>query len=103
MEDMKNYNEKIKRTLTRLVELCTKHRFILLFMILGTAVGFALIRTSEYIDVPRNETRFVEEKLKIKYKQIDLEALASFDAAQQDEQIEVGSQFNPNRNNPFVD
>lgn len=103
MEDMKKYNDKIKRSLTGLVELCTKHRFILLFIILGTAVGFALIRTSEYIDVPRNETRFVEEKLKIKYKQIDLEALASFDAAQQDEQIEVGSQFNPNRNNPFVD
>ena len=103
MEDMKKYSLKLQHTASQIVQLCTKHRFILLFMILGTAVGFALIRTSSYIDVPRNEARFIEEKLKIKYKQIDLESLASFDAAQQDEQIEVGSQFNPNRNNPFVD
>lgn len=103
MQDTKKQLEKFQRFANKLILFGTKYRFILLFIILGTAVGFALVRTRSYLDIPRNETRFSEETLQINYKQIDLEALATFDAAEQDRQIEVGSKFNPDRNNPFID
>ena len=81
----------------------TRHRFILLFIILGTAIAFALIKTQSFIDIPRNEERYSEETLKIKYKQIDEETLALFAPTQDDKPVEVNSQFDPTRNNPFTD
>ena len=103
MKDLDKYIEKIKKLANNSVEMTTKHRFILLFIILGTAVGFALIRTSAFKDIPRNEQRYTDESLKIKYQQIDKQVLDSFADKQQDTNVEVGSQYDPTRVNPFVD
>ncbi len=103
MKDLDKYIEKIKKLTNTSIDVVTKHRFILLFIILGTAVGFALIRTSAFIDIPRNEQRFTDESSKIIYQQIDKETLDSFADKQQDTNVEVGSQYDPSRVNPFVD
>ncbi|MBP6962067.1 hypothetical protein KBB49_00855 [Candidatus Saccharibacteria bacterium] len=103
MEDIKAKLGKLKIFGDTGVGLITKHRFILLFMILGTAIAFALIKTQSFIDIPRNEDRYAEETLKIKYKQIDESTLALFAPTQDDKQVEVNSQFDPTRNNPFTD
>ena len=103
MDKLKSKFGKIKVLGSSSVVSITKHRFILLFIILGTAIAFALIKTQTFIDIPRNEERYVEETLKIKYKQIDMDTLATFAPTQDDKQVEVNSQFDPTRNNPFTD
>lgn len=103
MDDMKSKLGKIKVIGSSGALSITRHRFILLFIILGTAIAFALIKTQSFIDIPRNEERYSEETLKIKYKQIDEETLALFAPTQDDKPVEVNSQFDPTRNNPFTD
>lgn len=103
MDDLKSQLGKMKVFGSSSAVSITKHRFILLYIILGTAIGFALVKTQSFIDIPRNEDRYAEETLKIKYKQIDEETLAIFAPTQDDKQVEVNSQFDPTRNNPFTD
>lgn len=103
MENLKSKLSKIKVFGSLGATNITKHRFIMIFIILGTAVAFALVKTQSFIDIPRNEARYVEETLKIKYKQIDEETLAQFAPTQDDKPVEVNSQFDPTRNNPFTD
>jgi hypothetical protein len=103
MDDIKSKFGKIKVFGNSGAGILTKHRFILLFIILGTAIAFALVKTQSFIDIPRNEERYAEETLSIKYKQIDEETLARFAPTQDDKQVEVNSQFDPTRNNPFTD
>lgn len=103
MKNSEKYQEKIKATTSKYISLLTKHRLILLFAILGTAVAFALLKTQSFIDIPRNEQRYNEETLKIKYKQIDKDTLESFATEKNDTDVQVNSKFDPTRNNPFVD
>jgi len=103
MEDLKIKFGKIKLFGIAEAVNIAKHRFILLFVILGTAIAFALIKTQSFIDIPRNEERYAEETLKIKYKQIDEDTLALFASTQEDKQVDVSSQFDPTRSNPFTD
>lgn len=100
---MEKYGEKIKPVASKIITAVAKHRFVLLFFILGTAIGFALLRTQSYLDIPRNEQRFSDETLLIKYKKIDEETLNTFKSTTNDAGIDVGSQFEPDRNNPFAD
>jgi hypothetical protein len=101
MEDVKKYENKVKKIAISIADIATAHRFTLLFIILGAAIAFALLRTSSFIDIPRNEERYTTEALSISYKQIDEEVLNKFKEAGQDVSVEVGSQFDPDRTNPF--
>ncbi len=103
MKDMKNMTEKIQKLGISLIATATKHRFILIFIILGAAIAFALLRTQSFLSIPRNEDRFNEGKLSIRYKQIDTETLESFKSALNDQNTEVDSNFEPGRVNPFID
>ena len=81
----------------------SRHRFIVVIIIVGIALSFALIKTRSAIDVSRNETRYNEEVLKINYQQINNETLESFRLAEEDRKVEVNSSFDPTRQNPFVE
>ena len=95
--------EKPKNYASSATETATKHRIIFLFIILGAAISFALIRTQSYLNIGRNQTRYDEETAQIRYQKIDEEKLQAYEQEQQDKQIEVSSQFDPNRDNPFTD
>jgi hypothetical protein len=95
--------ERIRSYVPIALEIITKYRFTILFVILGGALGFALLSTQSFINVPRDEQRYSDETLKIKYKRIDEEALNSFRQQQQDQNIEVNSNFDPTRSNPFTE
>jgi hypothetical protein len=73
----------------------------ILCFILGAAIGLALLKTRSYLSVPRNEVRYSEEAAAIQYKSIDEKTLKEFEAAGSDKDIEVGSQFDPTRRDPF--
>ncbi len=103
MKDMKKSTEKLRLAGQKALMLATRHRFILIFVILGAALAFALLRTQSFLTIPRNETRFNEGKALIKYKQIDAKTLEDFKAALNDQANEVDSKFDPGRSNPFVD
>lgn len=101
MRDAKNTLESFKKLSTKLIDTASRHRVILMILLVGAAVSFALIKTRSFIDVPRNEAKYSEEKLKIRYSGIDQQTLQDFTSAQQDKAVEVNPQFEPNRSNPF--
>ncbi len=105
MEEKNNQSikEKVQSYIPILATKATKYRFTILFVILGGAIGFALLGTQTYIQIPRNEQRYSDETLKIKYKRIDQEALNTLKQKQQDGTIEVNSQYDPDRDNPFTE
>lgn len=103
MKDMQTTTEKARKAGQAFIVGATKHRFILIFVILGAAIAFALLRTQSFLSIPRNEARFNEGKALIKYKQIDSATLESFKSALDDETAEVDSKFAPGRSNPFID
>ena len=101
MNDLRNLSEKLRNYLTRYASVVTRYRFVVMFMIVGAAVSFALLKTRSFIDIPRNEERYNEEVLMIQYKSIDESILEEFKDAQQDDTIEVNPSFDPDRSNPF--
>lgn len=101
MNDIKTSLEKVKKIGIKIVENASRHRIIVMFAVVGVAVSFALIKTRSFIDIPRNESKYSEERLKIHYEAINEQTLNEFKAAEQDQSIEVNSKFNPNRSNPF--
>lgn len=102
-ESTQKHTEQLKKRFSSIITTVTKRRFILIFVILGAAISFALLRTQSYIDIPRNESRFNEGILTIKYKEIDAETLKSFQEKLDDQSVEVDAQFDPDRENPFID
>jgi hypothetical protein len=102
-KNKQSLQDKIKSRIPVVASLITKYRFTILFIILGCALGLALLNTQSYINVPRNEQRYSDESLKIKYKSIDDTALNSFKQEQQDQDVEVNSRYDPTRKNPFTE
>jgi hypothetical protein len=96
-------SEKLKTFTVSSLNFVASHRFILVIVIVGAALIFALLRTRSFIDIPRNETRYNEEYILINYKDINVETLERFKATDQDTKIEVNSNFDPNRQNPFTE
>ncbi len=103
MNDLKDKIQPAIQKALSLASLATAHRFTVLMMIIGIAVSFALIRTRTFLDIPRNETRYSDERAKINYKSIDEDVLNEFKQAADDQTIEINSQFEPERDNPFSD
>jgi len=101
MKDMKDSLQKAKKLSIRLLDVASRHRVILMAILVGIAVSFALVKTRSFIDIPRNEAKFTDEKLKIHYDSIDQQTLNDFKSAQQDTNVQVNPQFEPNRSNPF--
>jgi hypothetical protein len=103
MKEPKIQTEQMKKTAFAIIASLTKHRFVLIFVILGAAISFALLRTQNYIDIPRNETRYNEGVLTINYKEIDTETIKSFQEKIDDGNVSVDSQYDPDRDNPFIE
>lgn len=101
MNDISTTIEHLKKMSLKVVDNASRHRIIIMFVVVGIAVSFALIKTRSFIDIPRNESKYSEERLKIHYEAINEQTLNEFKAAEQDQSIEVYSKFNPNRSNPF--
>jgi hypothetical protein len=103
VDSLKKYTDKLQATGLSLTKTATSHRFVLLFIILGAAIAFALIRTGSYLSISRDQARYEQEKQAIQYQQIDKETLEKFRTENQDKDIQVDSNFDPDRNNPFTD
>ena len=81
--------EKIRAFLPVAIDKITKFRFTILFVILGAALAFALLKTLSYNNIARNEQRYSDESLRIKYKAINDESLNSFSQEQLDREVQV--------------
>lgn len=103
MDKIEKYIVKVKSISTKSINIVTNHRFTILFIILGTAVAFALIRTGSYLDISRDESRYSQETSAINYLQINKDTIKQFEITNQDQDIQVDSNFNPDRNNPFTE
>ncbi len=101
MDGLKKYTDQLQAKGLKIVRLATNHRFVLLFIILGSAIAFALVRTGSYLTIPRDQARYEQEVQAIQYKQIDKETLDKFRTDNQDKDIQVDSNFDPDRKNPF--
>ncbi|MCA9346472.1 hypothetical protein KC960_03195 [Candidatus Saccharibacteria bacterium] len=102
MKDLQKYLDKLKKFADSSIEFVANYRVLILFMILGLAVGFALYRTGTFINISRDEQRYTEETARIKYSKIDEKIIESFSDKKTDKNVEVNSQYDPTRSNPFV-
>ncbi len=98
---IQSLTSKGKKLVASLSDLIIHHQPVIIALILLASFGSALLMSQQFIDIPRNEDRYSDEALRVRFKQIDQEILAEFQEAQQDRTIEVNSNFEPNRDNPF--
>lgn len=103
MNELRDRFADIYRKLGTVADFAASHRFTALFIVMGLAVSFALLRSSTYLDIDRNEIRYSDEAVKINYKSIDEDILDEFSQASKDQTIQIDPQFDPNRDNPFSD
>lgn len=101
MSNINISSPNLKESAIRVINYAASKRLILLIIVVGGAIGLALVQTRSFLDVPRNEERYIEETLSIKYKQINTTILDEFKAATLDGDVNVDSSFNPNRSDPF--
>ena len=78
-----------------------KHRIVIIFLIASSAIMLALLQSRTYLNPERDEARYEEERVLINYSTVDQEIVDKLSATLEDQDINVDSNFVPNRNNPF--
>jgi hypothetical protein len=100
-DQMNQSKEKAQKLFRSAVVFTASHRAIIIFFIISVAVIVTLLQTRTFLDPGRNETRYQEEVVKIKYSTIDEEIVEKLKTTEEDANIDVGSNLVPDRNNPF--
>lgn len=95
--------EKITQSLESFIQFVTKHRFVFVFFIASSAVIAALLQSNSFLNPPRNESLYQEEKALINYSKINQEVVEKLRATQEDEDFEINPIFVPDRTNPFIE
>lgn len=95
--------EKIKSFLAKYLRVVQRNQVFIVILLVSAVLIFSLLRSRGYLDPVRNEERFSEGVLKIKYSTIDQSIIDEIGATLEDKDIEVDSNFEPGRNNPFAE
>ena len=103
MSDVKEIIEKSENTGLRAVGYVSKHRTVIIVVVICAAVLAAIVQTQSYLNPTRNEAKYTELKSSFNTKSIDNETLEKLQATQSDKTETVDSNFVPDRNNPFTE
>lgn len=102
-QDTKKSTDNLMKQSEAIVAFVTKHRIVIVFALAGAAILAALIQSNSYLNPPRNEAIYQDGVLLINYSQIDQEVVEKLRSSQNFTDIEIISDFVPNRDNPFVE
>lgn len=84
-----------------LVGFVRAHGILIMFLIAGGAIGFALLRSQAYLNPPRDEAKYQELSAGVNYSKIDYTLVKKLESALNDTDVTVTQKLAPNRNNPF--
>lgn len=102
-EKLNDYKSATIKKMSRLITFTSLHRLIIVFVIVGLALSFALLRTRSFLNPERNEARYNDEKLKINYKSVDYEIVNKLKETQQDSSVTVEKNLQQGRTDPFTE
>lgn len=102
-ESIAKYKEILQKRTFVFIEFITRHRAIVVFMIASAAVIAAVVQASTSLNPPRDETKFQEEVLLIDYSNIDQEIVEKLQQTQDSVGVDIDTDFDPTRNNPFAE
>lgn len=102
-DSMNTILESTKKQGEKIIGVIIKYRLTVVIMIAAASVMAALVQSGTYLNPPRNEERYSEEKVKINYSSIDEKIVEKLSKTQQDASIEVNENLVPSRNNPFAE
>ena len=102
---VKKQHVSLKEQLTHAVKSTqaklTGHGVFIMFVIAGAAIGFALYRSSTYLNPNRNENHYQEVSANNSYSKIDYTLVDKLQDALNDTDVTVNPELAPNRSNPF--
>lgn len=84
-----------------LVKVVKAHGVLIMFLVAGGAIGFALLRSQNYLNPPRDEAKYQELSAGVSYSKIDYTLVKKLESALSDTDVTVTQNLAPNRNNPF--
>lgn len=93
----------LKSSTSKIIAYITKYRFTAVFIVASASVIAAVVQSGTYLNPPRNDDRYNDEKLKINYSSIDKDIVEKLSKTQQDATVEVNENLVPSRNNPFTE
>lgn len=98
---MSGIKEKLQVLGKKALVFGTNHRMVIIFFITGIAILMALLQTRNYLNPVRNEDRYKEAVLKIKYTTIKDDIVEKLKNTENDPSVVVDPSLVPDRSNPF--
>lgn len=95
--------EKAKGSLGKYFNVLHRNQVFVVLLLVSAVLIMSLLRSRSYLNPERNEDRYNEGVLQIKYSTIDQKILTEIAGTLDDKNIEVDSSLEPGRNNPFAE
>ncbi len=92
---------QLRAVTTRARTVFAGHGVVIMFLIAGGSIGFALVRARSYLNPARDEERFTAATSKNKYSKIDYTLVNKLELSLNRAPIDVSQSLAPNRKNPF--
>lgn len=92
---------RLRAVTSRVSSLFAGHGVVIMFVIAGGTIGFALVRARSYLNPVRDESRYTEASAKNNYSKIDYTLVNKLEASLDRAPIDVTQSLAPNRKNPF--
>lgn len=92
---------QFKGAVTKVTETFATHGVVIMFVLAGTMIGLALMRSRGYLNPVRDESRYTEASGRNNYSKIDYKLVSKLEETLNKAPVDVNPSLAPNRNNPF--
>ena len=93
--------EQLSQLLSRMTAVLAAHGVLIMFLLAGVTIGFALVRARGYLNPTRDEAAYTNATSHNNYSKIDYKLVNKLEASLNRAPINVGQSLSPNRSNPF--
>ena len=93
--------EQLTALFNRVRKMLVAHGVFVMFVIAGLSIGFALYKSSGYINPPRDEAKYKELSANTTYSKIDYSLVQKLSESLNDPDVKVTQNIAPGRKNPF--
>ena len=96
------FDVPFKKYLSQVVSGLSRFQIILTLLVFGAVVSGAVLSVSSHVDPAINQQEVNKRLVDLKRVEFDEEAIAQIEALR-DSNVDINSQFDPNRENPFIE
>ncbi|MDQ3093646.1 MAG: hypothetical protein M3Q70_00505 [bacterium] len=96
--------KKIVDSLRNYSSIVTRYKFILIFVLVSSAIGYTIIKSQSYLAPARDEATYEEKKTSLSnFKTIDYKFAEELRETTSDVDVTVNELLPDNRTNPFTE